>query len=126
MNSYWIWSNSQAGWRMAHQRGYTTQLHEAGRFQQDVAEKLVESGNLGRSNVEYPDLVKVLVNNTFLTPEAQQIMLKYQETGDRKVIDDAYRVAQEDKALVANVEFQESLQQMLRGEGRVIREAPPQ
>lgn len=96
--SYWVWSNKHGGWRMAHQAGYTQQLHEAGRFVEHVALQLVAAGNKAMSRVEYPNLVMVEVNDTFLTPQAREIMETYREPGAQPALDDAYFSAQ-DRAL---------------------------
>lgn len=118
MTEHWVWSNAVGAWRDKEGNGFTGFLHEAGRFHADVVGRFLEINALSKDD-EYPLEVAVEVNNTFLTREAQRILAEYVETGDRTVIDRAYFAAQ-DRALVASLDFQTSLGQMLRGEGREV------
>jgi|EndMetStandDraft_3_1072993.scaffolds.fasta_scaffold769996_2 hypothetical protein len=119
MSEYWIWNNHMRGWRGRQRGEFTLQLHMAGRFAEHLAVQYVKASNEVVGEMDYPVEVMVQVNNTFLTREAQKLLIEYEKTGDRKVIDAAYFAAQ-DKALVASADFQESWAQMLRGEGRKI------
>lgn len=127
---YWIWSNVHGGWRMAREQGYTSQLHEAGRYVEHIAMQLVKAANTGQSKVEYPSVVMVQVNDTFLTPQAQEIMTMYRGTGnDRKILDASYFKAQDEaliKSLGGTGALKESLGQALVGEGRVVAPRSPE
>lgn len=125
---YWIWSNVHGGWRMAREKGYTTQLHEAGRYVEHIAIQLVKAGNTGQSRVEYPSLVMVAVNDAFLTPQAQEIMAMYRNEGnDVKVLNAAY-FRDQDEALIRSLgdkeALNESLAQAANNQGRVVAQRP--
>lgn len=121
MAEYWIWSNQQRGWRGRKRDEFTLQLHLAGRFAEHIAMQYVKNANKVIGPTDYPIEVMIEVTDTYLTAEAQRILAEYNRTGDRKVIDDAYFAAQ-DQELLTRSDLQESLMQMMRGEGRVIRE----
>jgi hypothetical protein len=118
VTEYWIWNNGVGAWRDRPGTGFTRALHEAGRFHGDPVDNFLEVNQL-LDDTDYPLEVAIAVNNTFLSREAQRILAEYEQTGDRRVIDDAY-FKTEAQAIVSSPEFQESWGQMLRGEGREI------
>lgn len=98
MTEFWIWNNGYGAWRNKAGNGFTRKLHDAGRFHIDVVDQFLEVNQLV-DDTEHPHEVAIPVNNTFLSREAQRILLEYEKTGDRAVIDNAYFAAQ-DLALV--------------------------
>jgi hypothetical protein len=121
MTDYWIWSNQQRGWWKSGKLGYTNLLHEAGRYAEPVAREILAQCNLAVAAQDWPNEVLIPVTNDYLFAAGREILDEYERTGDRGPLD-AVRWRAQDEALVASVEFQESLQQMLRGEGRILGE----
>jgi hypothetical protein len=119
VSEYWIWSNQFRGWRGRRRGEYTLQLHLAGRFAEHIAVQYVKNANDVIGDTDYPIEVMIEVNNMFLSRRAQQLMAEYEKTGDRAVFDNAYFAAQ-DQELLTRSDLQESLAQMMRGEGREI------
>lgn len=124
MAEHWIWSNRQGAWLGRDRRivPYVTLLHDAGRFAEGIARKMVHFGNLELSPKEWPDLVMIEVTNDYLFPEGKQLVAEFVQTGDRKALDEAFFRAR-DETLVNSAEFQESFAQLLSGEGREIEPA---
>lgn len=118
MTEYWIWNNRQRGWR-SQKQGYTLELHLAARFAEHIAMQYVKTANKAIGPNDYPLAVMVEVNNTFLSSEAQRVLLEFEATGDRSVIDHAYFQAA-DRVLRKDPTFTESYNQMLHGEGQRI------
>lgn len=119
MTEHWIWSNQRRGWWRANERGYTNLLHEAGRYSEAVAEAIVKKCNFVQAAEEWPNEVAIPVTEAYVFPAGRKLLDEFRATGDREVLDQAYFAAQ-DRIFTESEAFQESLGQMLRGEGREV------
>lgn len=77
MMSYWIWSNQRGGWWRANKQGYTTQLHEAGRYTEPIAREIVAQCNLTVESTDWPNEVMIPVVNDYLHEVGRRIMEEF-------------------------------------------------
>jgi hypothetical protein len=74
VTEYWIWSNEHAAWWRPAERGYTQLLHEAGRYSQEMTERIVHGANFHLPDSSHPNEVAIPVINNYMPRASRQIL----------------------------------------------------
>jgi len=82
VSEYWIWSNEHQAWWRPAERGYTGFLHEAGRYPQRMADRIIEQANHYLSEHSFPNEVAIPVINDYLPRRALGILASFGEEAE--------------------------------------------